>query len=47
MKKIIKQDGKRKVFIYDDGSERSFDEVKNYKPKENKSWKKPKDKEDI
>ena len=47
MKKIIKQDGKRKVFIYDDGSERSFAEVKNFIPKikEKKFFKKDKEEE--
>jgi len=50
MKKIIKQDGKRKVFIYDDGSERSFEEVKNSVDKEiikeKKYFKKTKEIED-
>lgn len=37
MAKLIKQDGVKRVFIYDDGSEVSFDEpVKLPKPKKKK-----------
>ena len=43
MAKIIKQDGQRRVFIYDDGSEVSFDKVNTTvsdKPKKVKKKKK-------
>lgn len=36
MKKVITQDGIRRVFIYDDGSEESFDKVQNKEKKTKK-----------
>lgn len=43
MKKVVKQDGKNKVYIMDDGSEVPFDkinEIKEDKPKKKSYFKK-------
>jgi hypothetical protein len=46
MKKVIKQDGEKKVFILEDGSEIPFDKVKPVKKEEKKEEPKKDDKED-